>query len=113
MAGWYEQAEFPDEAAAAYERAIQAKKSKEWVFRLAALKFQKGDETNAVNLWLSVLDPANAKAEEFTEVANLLEVHQKGTEAAPLRLKAVEKTPDNLEYHLAHAKNLMGRQKFE
>jgi tetratricopeptide (TPR) repeat protein len=113
LAGWYEQAEFPDEAAVAYEKAIQAKKSREWVFRLAALKFQKGDETNAVNLWLSVLDPATAKAEEFAEVANILEVHQKSAEAAPLRLKAVEKAPDNLEYHLANAKNLMARQKFE
>ena len=95
------------------EQALEKGKNKEWVLRLAALKFQKGDEAEAVRLWLSAIDPASSKVEEYAEIASILEASQKVDEAAKLRKAAVEKDPANLDSHLAYAKILMRQQKFE
>ncbi len=113
LAGWYERYEFADEAAAAYENALKQKKNKDWAFRLASLTFAKGDETNALNLWLSVIDPAVSKAEDYSEVAGILESFSKVKDAVPLRRKAVEKDGKNLEYRLAAARDLMQLEQFE
>lgn len=113
LAGWYEIYEFPDDAMAAYEQALAKAKNKEWTFRLAGLKYQKGDEAGAIQLWLSVIDPAASKADDYAEVASILESNQKVDEAAKLRKAAVERDPQNLEAHLAYAKILMRQKKFE
>src|SRR6185295_12955050 len=113
LAGWLESYEFPDDAIATYQQALEKTKSKDWTLRLAALKHQKGEEAEAVRLWLSVIDAATSKTEDYAEIASLLEANQKMDEAAKLRLAAVEKDPQNLEGRLAYAKILMKQQKFE
>lgn len=113
LASWFESYEFFEDAIASYQQAIEKSKNKDWVLRLAGLKHQKGDEAEAVNLWLSVIDPASSKAEDYAEIASILEASQKNDEAAKLRKAAVEKDPQNLEAHLAYAKSLMKQSKFE
>lgn len=113
LAGWYESYEFPDEAAAAFEKAIGLAKNKEWTFRLAGLKFQKGDTADAKKLWLSVLDPNASSAEEYTEVASILATSKMAKDATTLLRTAMEKDPDNLEHRLTLAKNLTQTEEFE
>jgi tetratricopeptide (TPR) repeat protein len=111
LAEWYEQFEFPDEAIAAYEQALQGKKEKEWSFRLAALKHQKGEEDAAVQMWTGVLDEATSTAPDYAEVANVLESFNFSEKAEPLMRKAAEKDPENPEYAIALAKNLMHQKR--
>lgn len=113
LAGWFESYDFPDEAIAAYQQALEKGKNKDWVMRLAALKFQKGEEADAIKLWLSAIDPATSKVEDYAEVASVLEANQKIDEASKLRKAAVEKDVANLESHLAYAKILMRQQKYD
>ncbi len=113
LAGWFESYEFPDEAMATYQQALAKGKNKEWSLRLAGLKFQKGDEAEAVKLWLSVIDPATSKLEDYAEVGSVLESNNKVDEAAKLRKAAVEKAPKDLDARLAYARILMKQQKFE
>ncbi|PYJ07269.1 MAG: hypothetical protein DME25_04250, partial [Verrucomicrobia bacterium] len=113
LAGWFESYEFPDEAVTLYQQALEKSKNKEWLLRLAALKFQKGDEVEAVRLWLSAIEPATSKIEDYAEIASILESNQKVDEAAKLRKAAVDKDPANLDSRLAYAKILMRQQKFE
>jgi len=68
---------------AAYQQALEKKKTKDWLLSLGTLKFQKGDEAEAVRLWLSAIDPATSKVEEYSEIAGILEANQKTEEAAP------------------------------
>lgn len=112
LAGWFESYEFVDEAIATYRQALDKKKEKDWTERLAALKFQKGEEQEAVQLWLSLITD-QSKPEEYAEVASILESNNKHDEALVLRKRAVEQAPDNLEGRLAYAKVLMKKQLFE
>ncbi len=107
LAGWFEAYEFPDEAIATYEQALQQKPERDWVERLASLKFEKGDETEAVRLWLSIVAPPNTTTEDCAAVASILEAHQKLAEAESVRRRAIEKDPQNLEALLAHARLLV------
>ncbi len=113
LAGWFESYEFPDDAIATYQQAIEKSKNKDWTLRLAGLKHQKGDEAEAVKLWLSVIDAATSKADDYAEIASILEASQKLDEAVKLRKAAVDKEPQNLEARLAYAKILLKQQKFE
>jgi tetratricopeptide (TPR) repeat protein len=113
LAGWFESYEFTDDAIATYQQALEKTKHKDWIERLAALKFQKGEEAQAVKLWLGVIDPATSTAEDYAEIAAILETNQKVDEAAKLRQAAVAKEPENLEARLAYAKILLRQQKYE
>ena len=113
LAGWFESYDFPDEAIATYQQALEKGKNKEWTLHLAGLKFQKGEEAEAVKLWLGVIDPATSKLEDYAEVASILESNNKVDEAAKLRKVAVEKDAKNLDARLALAKVLMRQQKFD
>lgn len=113
LAGWFESYEFPDDAITTYQQALEKTKNKDWSLRLAALKFQKGEEAEALKLWLAAIDPATSKPEDYAEVASILESNQKLDEALKLRKTAVEKDGTNLEGRLAYAKLLLRLQKFE
>ncbi|GMU93059.1 MAG: hypothetical protein AMXMBFR4_21170 [Candidatus Hydrogenedentota bacterium] len=113
LAQWYEEYEFPDEAVAAYEKALQGKRDKEWAFRLAALKHEKGESEAALEIWTSTLDEATSTAGDYAEVASVLESHNYPEKAGPLLAKAVEKEPENPEYTIALAKNLMRQERAE
>jgi tetratricopeptide (TPR) repeat protein len=112
LAGWFENFEFADDAIAAYQQAVALNKNKDWVERLAALKFSKGEEAEAVKLWLSIIDD-KSKVEDYAEVASILEANQKVDEAAKLRKAAVQKDASNLDSHLALGKTLMRQKKYE
>ncbi|MBM3290135.1 MAG: tetratricopeptide repeat protein, partial [Candidatus Hydrogenedentes bacterium] len=113
LAEWLEEYEFPDEAAGAYEKALEGRKEKDWAFRLGALKHAKGDDAGALAVWTSVLDDASSTAADFAEVASLLESSNLVDRAEPLLRKAIEKDAQNAEYPLALAKGLMHLERAE
>ncbi|GMW01675.1 MAG: hypothetical protein AMXMBFR84_28120 [Candidatus Hydrogenedentota bacterium] len=113
LAEWYEEYDFPDEAIAAYETALQSNKNKEWSFRLAGLKFEKGDEEAAIAIWTGTLDEATSPAADYAEVAGILESFNQTEKAEPLLAKAMEKDAGNMEYALALARNQMRQERAE
>jgi tetratricopeptide (TPR) repeat protein len=113
LAGWFETYEFIDDAIAGYQEALGKGKNKEWILRLAALKFQKGDEPEAIKLWQSVIDSNNSKVEDYSEVASILESYQKFDEALKLRKAAVDKETSNFDNRLAYAKLLVRQKKLD
>ncbi|MCA9417906.1 MAG: tetratricopeptide repeat protein, partial [Candidatus Omnitrophica bacterium] len=113
LAGWLEEYSFPEEAIAAYEKALEKEPNKEWSFRMGALKFDAGDEEGALKAWLGTLNEETSHAADFAEVASLLATRNLIEHAEPLYRKAAEKDPNNLEHQLALAKNLARQERFE
>lgn len=123
LASWYELYEFPEDAIRCYRQALAVlKKSndaenttsdKEWSFRLAALLFAAGENDQAVAVWQSTLQPNVASGAEYAEVASILDAHQQSAKAEKLWRIATQKSPENLDFSLQLARNLMRREKFE
>lgn len=111
LAGWFEGFEFPDEAIETYQQALALKPNRDWTERLAALRFQKGEEAEAVRLWMTLATPESSP-EDLAGVASILESHNRLAEALQVRDQAVKKAPDDLEQRLGLAKVLLKQQKF-
>ncbi|MBN9693068.1 MAG: tetratricopeptide repeat protein [Verrucomicrobia bacterium] len=111
LAGWFESFEFPDEAIQTYQQALALKPNGDWTDRQAALRFQKGEEAEAVRLWLSLATP-DSSVEDLANVAAILESNGRLDESLSLRQQAVTKEPGNLEQQLALGKSLLRKQKF-
>ncbi|MBX7257429.1 MAG: tetratricopeptide repeat protein, partial [Candidatus Hydrogenedentes bacterium] len=111
VASWFEQYEFPVDAIPEYETAIAAKRDREWVFRLADLKYTAGKSEEAVALWKSVLTPEST-ASDYAEVASVLASNKLETEASELYAKAIELDPKAYEHRAAFARLCMSRKAY-
>ncbi len=122
LAAWYELYEFPEDAIRCYRQALATSQkfggaknttpNKEWSFRLAQLLFAKGENDQAVAAWESTLINT-ASGSEYAEVASILDAHQQTEEAEKLWKTAIKKSPENLDFALQLARNLMRQEKFE
>ena len=112
LASWYEIYDFPDDAIKFYRQAIEITPNKEWSFRLAEHLFEKGDNDAAISTWESVLNPDTAGAAEYAEVAAIFDAFQQTEKAEAAWSKAIEHDPENLDYDLQLARNLMRQEKF-
>ena len=122
LAAWYELYEFPEDAIRCYRQALATSQktagakntttNKEWSFRLAQLLFAKGENDQATAAWESTLSNA-ASGAEHAEVASILDAHQQTEKAEKLWKIAVKKSPENLDFALQLARNLMHQKKFE
>ncbi len=122
LAAWYELYEFPEDAIRCYRQALatsqksdgakNTKPNKEWSFRLAQLLFAKGENDQAIAAWESTLSDAASSA-EVAEVASILDAHQQTEKAEKLWKTATQKSPENLDFSLQLARNLMRQEKFE
>lgn len=109
---WYESYDFPDDAITAYEQALATQRDKEWVFRVAALRHEKGEKDQALALWQSVLTDRST-ASDYAEVASLLLQFGEVQPAEPLLRKAMDLEPDNLEHAAALARFLTQQGRHE
>lgn len=123
LAAWYELYEFPEDAIRCYRQALAisqksggaktAPPHKEWSFRLAELLFAAGENDQAIAFWESTLRTKLASDAEYAEVASILDAHQQTEKAEKLWKIAVQKSPENLDFSLQLARNLMRQEKFE
>lgn len=122
LAAWYELYEFPEDAIRCYRQALSTSQksdgaknttpNKEWSFRLAQLLFAKGENYQATAAWESTLSDA-ASGSEYAEVASILDAHQQTEKAEKLWKTAVKKSPENLDFALQLARNLMRQEKLK
>ncbi len=112
LATWLERYEFPDEAIAAYEQALQMRSDREWVLRLAGLKHQRGVTEEARVLWLSAAG-AEATAEEVAEIAAILSGHDLTADATALWRRAAALAPTSDAYRLSLARSLAEDEAYE
>jgi len=112
LAGWLERYEFPDEAVETYERAIAVQPDRDWVYRLAALKHEKGLEAEAVELWKSTIGP-DSPAADCAEVASLLASHDATDDAIAMYARAIELNPGSDDARTALAKLLMNQDAYD
>lgn len=122
LAAWYELYEFPEDAVRCYRQALDASQkspgaknktpNKEWSFRLAQLLFAKGENDQATAAWESTLSDA-ASGAEYAEVASILDAHRQTEKAEKLWKTATQKSPENLDFPLQLARNLMRQEKFK
>lgn len=112
LATWLERYEFPDEAIAAYEQALQMRSDREWVLRLAGLKHQRGVTEEARVLWLSAAG-AEATAEEVAEIAAILSGHDLTADATALWRRAAALEPTSDAYRLSLARSLAEGEAYE
>ena len=113
LASWFEIYEFPDDAITYYQQAIAKTPNKEWSFRLAEHLYEKGENEQAIDTWESVLKGDNISGVDFAEVASIFDAHQELARAEKHWNSAIEKAPENLDFHLQLARNLMRQEKFE
>ena len=112
LASWYEIYDFPDDAITYYQKAVAKTPNKEWTFRLAEHLYEKGENATAITTWESVLKGDESTQNDFAEVASILDAHQELAKAEKHWRSGIEKDPENLDFHLQLARNLMRQENF-
>lgn len=113
LAEWLERYEFYPEAAEAYARALALEPDREWRLRLAGLRYDMGEEEEALAAWQSAVAPEDTPAAEIAEVAAILASRDFPEEARALYRRAINRDPDNRDHVLAYARLLAAGEAWE
>ena len=113
LAEWHEGYEYVDEAIAFYNRALELRTNKEWIYRVGTLTYELGQNEEALAIWLSAIPPNTEIAEDYAECSALIQSYGLYEDAAPLWEKAIALAPEHSDYRLALARNLLARDAYD